>query len=374
MKDFLKSWGLLLAALLVGALAFFAATRYLSDAEENIKRSLAGSGGEMVDIVVANMDLPAGTTVSAENLAVAQVSAMNLSAAVITPDVFEEVDGSLLKFPMSSGEPLLSHFLEGVLIERFSELLENGERAVTLEVDDLSSNAGLLSVGDRVDIFLSGAFAESEDGDEEVLVPLFQNIKVLSVDRNPLLTKEREFRAQNYLNDEDVFDYSSVTLALKADDADNLAFAASRGEIVFLLRSTEDNQMRNWSVVDTASVIESNSSVPKRNYTFFGRSNRDAGGIKPEKRAVLNLIQTAKPGRKLVKSVPIQRAESTKEIDVAAIDVDVTDPAIADEGTVEQAAEPVEAQVETEMQADEGVSDTEQEPTQEDNASTNNDE
>ncbi|GGZ98348.1 hypothetical protein GCM10008090_03480 [Arenicella chitinivorans] len=303
MKDFLKSWGLLLAALLVGALAFFAATSYLSDAEENLKRSLAGTGGDLVDIVVANADLPAGTTVSAENLAVAQVSAMNLSAAVITPDMFEDVDGSLLKFPMSSGEPLLTHFLEGVLIERFSELLEDGQRAVTLEVDNLTSNAGLLSVGDHVDIFLSGEFAESDDGNEEVLVPLFQNIRVLAVDRNPLLTKEQPYRGQDYLDEENIFDFGSVTLALKADDADNLAFAASRGEIVFLLRGANDNQMRNWSVVDTASVIESGASGPKRTYTFFGRSNRDATGIKPEVRTIMSTAAKASSGRKYTKSV-----------------------------------------------------------------------
>jgi pilus assembly protein CpaB len=314
MKDFLKSWGLLLAALLVGALAFFAATSYLSDAEENLKRSLAGSGGELVDVVVANSDLPAGTTVSAENLAVAQVSALNLSAAVITPDMFEGIDGSLLKFPMSSGEPLLTHFLEGVLIERFSELLEDGQRAVTLEVDNLTSNAGLLSVGDHVDIFLSGEFAESDDGNEEVLVPLFQNIRVLAVDRNPLLTKEQPYRGQDYLDEENLFDYGSVTLALQADDADNLAFAASRGEIVFLLRGANDKQMRNWSVVDTASVIESGSSAPKRSYAFFGRSNRDASGIKPEIRTIASVATKPASGRKYAKSVRVNSASANDQL------------------------------------------------------------
>ena len=314
MKDFLKSWGLLLAALLVGALAFFAATSYLSDAEENLKRSLAGSGGELVDVVVANADLPAGTTVSAENLAVAQVSAMNLSGSVITPDMFEGIDGSLLKFPMSSGEPLLTHFLEGVLIERFSELLEDGQRAVTLEVDNLTSNAGLLSVGDHVDIFLSGEFAESEDGNEEVLVPLFQNIRVLAVDRNPLLTKEQPYRGQDYLDEENVFDYGAVTLALQADDADNLAFAASRGEIVFLLRGANDKQMRNWSVVDTASVIESGSSSPKRSYAFFGRSNRDASGIRPEIRTIASVSTKPTSGRKYAKSVRLDHADASAQV------------------------------------------------------------
>ena len=310
MRNFLKSWGLLLAALIVGVLAFFAATSYLSDAEENIKRSLTGSENETIDVVVASVDIAAGESINPQNLAIAQMSTANLSGAVVTPDFFDDVDGALLKFPMARGEPLLHHFLEGVLVERFSEVLEDGQRAVTIEVDGLSSNAGLLSVGDHVDIFLSGPFAENEtegsDSSEEVLVPLYQRIKVVAVDRNPLLTREQEYRGQNYLNDDEAFDYTSVTLALHADNADNLAFASSIGDIVFLLRPANDTKMRNWSTVDRATVLENTSGEQQQSYAFFGKTNQIAGGIRAESRQVITSnIPTQKSGRAFIKSLRV---------------------------------------------------------------------
>ncbi|RBP51381.1 Flp pilus assembly protein CpaB [Arenicella xantha] len=333
MRDFLKSWGMLLVALVVGVLAFFTATSYLSDAEENIKRSLAGIDGETIDVVVASVDIAPGDAVSSQNLAVAQLSTANLSGAVVTPDMFDGVDGSLLKVPMSRGEPLLEHFLEGVLIERFSELLEDGQRAVTIEVDTLTSNAGLLSVGDHVDIFLSGPFAESEtDGDgaksnEEVLVPLYQRIKVVAVDRHPLLTREQDYRRQDYLNDDEAFDYTSVTLALHADNADNLAFASSLGEIVFLLRPSNDTEMRNWSTVDRATVLENSSGTQKKSYAFFGKGNQIAGGIKPESRSVIaSNLPTKNKGRAFIKSLRVGTVDNN-EPEVPSVEPDAADAA-----------------------------------------------
>jgi len=318
MRDFLKSWGLLLAALVVGVLAFFAATNYLSNAEEQFRLSLAGQQAEKIDVIVAAVEVAAGESVNSQNLAVAQLSTANLSGSVLTPDDFEVIDGSLLKVSMAQGEPLLDHFLEGLLIERFSELLKDGQRAVTIEVDTLNSNAGLLSVGDHVDIFLGGAFAPSSDDDDSgngnAMIPLFQMIKVLAVDRHPLLTKEQPFRGQNYLSDEGVFDYSSVTLALKADDADNLAFSASLGDIVFLLRSSSDTKMRNWSALDRTSILEGGSTGNKKAFSFFGKSNVENGGIKAELRDVISTsIQSSGTGRKLVKSIRTSKTLSPSD-------------------------------------------------------------
>lgn len=289
MQDFLKSWGLLLGALVIGVVAFFVATNYLDNAERAMRENLEGMQGSTTEVVVASSDLAAGTVLSSDNLAVAELPSNHISKSVVTPEMFSEIDGSLLNVDMNSGEPLLGHFLEGVLVERFSELIKEGERAVTIEVDTYSSNAGLLSVGDYVDIFLSGSFAQApkrkSKNKKKVMVPLFQRIKVLAVDRNPLLTKEQEFRAQDFIGDEDVFEYSSVTLALLADDADNLAFASSLGDIVFLLRSAGDDSLQEWSPVDQLTVLGNGSN--NGSYMFFGKSSQSAGEIQPEARQIV---------------------------------------------------------------------------------------
>jgi pilus assembly protein CpaB len=302
MKNFLKSWGLLLAAIGVGFIAFFAATSYLTNAENQIRDNLMGTAGETVEVVVAGVDIPAGTTVNSSNLAVAELPAGHVSGAGITPDRFADIDGALLNVNMKSGEPLLTHFLEGALIARFSDLLDVGQRAVTIEVDNLASNSGLLSVGDYVDIFVSGDFPSSEldEDDEGSMVPLFENVRVLAADRNPLLTRQQEFRGQNLLSEEEGFEFASVTLALNSQDAGALAFAATMGDIVFLLRSPEDDNKVGWETIDREYVLEKNSGTgSKASYSYFGKSSEFSADARPLTIAPIN------DGRSKAISVPI---------------------------------------------------------------------
>lgn len=270
MKDFLKSWGLLIGALGIGLLAFFTATAYLNNKEANIRDSILGRAGEVKAVVVATRDLAVGDVVGGDNMAIAEVASDHLSTSVITPDTFDNYNGQILRVPLSQGEPLLSHSVQGQLIERFSDLIDEGERAITIEVNTLTSNAGLLAVGDFVDIFLQGEFDGSS---EDSLVPLFERIKVLAVDRHPLLTKEQEYRSQDFFEEEEGLDYSSVTLSLGSDNANDLAFAASLGELVFLLRNSKDTRRANYDLVDPKSLFSS-SNNPSNEFAYF--SNQGA--------------------------------------------------------------------------------------------------
>jgi pilus assembly protein CpaB len=307
MKNFLKSWGLLLAAAGVGLIAFFAATSYLTNAESKMRDNLMGTASETVEVVVAGTDIRAGTTVNSSNLAIAQLPSGNVSGAGITPDMFADIDGALLNVNMKSGEPLLTHFLVGALIERFSDLLDVGQRAVTIEVDNLASNSGLLSVGDYVDIFVSGDFPSSEldEDNKDSMVPLFENVRVLAADRNPLLTRQQEFRGQNLLSEEEGFEFASVTLALDSQDAGALAFAATMGDIVFLLRSPEDDSKVGWDKIDSDYVLDKNRGVgTKPSYSYFGKSSLFSADPRPLTTAPIN------DGRSRGMSVPIISAKS----------------------------------------------------------------
>lgn len=279
MKNFFKSWGLLLVAVLVAALAFYVTQNYLANTEENIRLSYEGKSDSMVDVVVASVDTEPGMAIDSSNMAIAQLDSNHLSGSAVMPDQFGELEGSILTVGMKQGEPLLQSFLQGRFIERFSDLLKVGERPVTLAVDTFSSNAGLITVGDRVDVFLRGEVSINEESsgveqnNEESMISLFQNIRVLAVDQKPLLTKEQPFYKQNFLTEDvDQFEYSSVTLAMKADDADNLAFSASLGEIIFLLRNDKDDEIQNWTPVDRREVVSKNSKDSLSYFSFYGKN------------------------------------------------------------------------------------------------------
>ncbi len=320
MKNFFKSWGLLLIAILVGFLAFYVAQQYLESTEESIRLSYEGKGDQMVDVVVASVDVEEGEAISPSNMSIAQLNANHLSDSAIRPDYFDQHQGSLLTVSMKSGEPLLTHFLKGRLIERFSDLLEVGERPVTLEVDTLTSNAGLLTVGDRVDIFLRGELETAEGGDDgassgqDTMISLFQNIKVLAVDQRPLLTKEQPFHEQDFLGDDtEQFEYSSVTLAMKADDSDNLAFSSSLGDILFLLRNSNDDLVHFWEPVNQASITASDPNQKSLSFSFYGKNGvKETRSYKAPKIATISNSTPHKSGQHFVKSLAIARKSETE--------------------------------------------------------------
>jgi len=258
MNDFFRSWGLLLIAVFLGVLAFFFTNVYLSNKEQSLRDSILGGKAAEVDVVVATVDILPGTVIDSRNMAIAPVESRHLSNAAVKPGEFKDIEGQVLKYAMSRGEPLLSYAVDGLAIERFSDLIEEGERAVTIEVNSITSNSGLLVVGDYVDIAVSGQFRKPNGTEpEEAYVPLFQKIKVLAVDRNPLLSKDQDFRydlVDGQDENSNRINYDTVTLSLDDEDSNLLAFASEVGEIVFFLRNSKDAGTTVPDIVTAASI------------------------------------------------------------------------------------------------------------------------
>lgn len=57
----------------------------------------------------------AGAVVNLDSMAFANVAVNNISDFAIRPQDFKHAQGKIIRFPMSSGEPLLSHFLAAEL-------------------------------------------------------------------------------------------------------------------------------------------------------------------------------------------------------------------------------------------------------------------
>lgn len=258
MNDFFRSWGLLIIAVGLGVLAFFFTNIYLSNKEQSLRNSILGGKAAVTDVVVATVDIAPGTVIDGRNMAIATVETGHLSNFAVRPTEFNDMEGQVLKYAMSRGEPLLSHAVEGDAIERFSDLIEEGERGVTIEVNSITSNSGLLVVGDYVDIAVSGKFRKLNSGEtEEAYVPLFQKIKVLAIDRNPLLSKDQDFR-YDLVNGQDEnsnrINYDTVTLSLDNEDSNLLAFASEVGDVIFFLRNSKDPSLAAPEIVTTASI------------------------------------------------------------------------------------------------------------------------
>ena len=325
------SWTVLILAAVAGLAALGLTKVYLDQKEAELREQYTtrGSGSEKkYMVVVATDNISPGDVASPRNLRGEAVPGKHLPATAVTVDQFKKggVAGQVINQPMRPGEPLLRSFLAGGAIDRFSDLLEDGERAVTLEVDQIASNAGMLEMGDYVDLYLrterskvspAAAGVPSSGNDSERLVPLRDRVRVLAVGHQPLRSRDQDFvsRSRSGFRSGDASSssrrdrYATVTVALKEDEAARVALAREAGDLVFMLRHAGDDGEGIQRTVDEQSIWEavSGRQVAGSGVTFYAPSQADGFMIRPGH--LPNRQSRSGTDRRLIKSKPIRSNE-----------------------------------------------------------------
>lgn len=181
---------------------------------------------ESEEVVVASADIRRGSALDGSNLALRKVPREFLPADAIRGSGAAQAVGRRAAIDIARGTPIVAAAIADESVPaRLSSVLEAGERAVTVAVDDLSSQAGNLRAGDRIDLFYG-----QRDGGNELLVPLLQQVQVLAV-------------GDSYLPGDDGAprNYSTVTLRVSNEDAPRILLAQQAGDLAVLLRGTADN-------------------------------------------------------------------------------------------------------------------------------------
>ncbi len=234
LKD-LGGWIFLAVALLVGGLAYWLAQRYLAGEEDRLRLEMMGGREEQAQVVVARRDLKPGEVIDASSMALGKMPREHVSARAVLPESFEQIQGRVVTQTMSSGEPLLANYVAGLYVERFADLLAEGERAVSLEVSALETHSGLLVPGDFIDLFVLVEGAQGK-GKGRALVPVLDRVRILAAGPAPLRAPD-----QRYLPlEQEAQDYSAITVGVKTDDAQRLLLARDLGRMTYLLRNPAD--------------------------------------------------------------------------------------------------------------------------------------
>lgn len=234
----LTSWVLLAAALGFGYAAFVLVRHYLGSETERLREDVQRSQGRMTRVVVAARHLEPGAVIGKQTMAIGEVPERHLSARAVLPEDFARVDQRVLGRPLSAGEPLLEDFVSGLVVERFSDLLAPGMRALSLEVSSLETHAGLLLPGDHIDLFV---LVQAEGGRRERrLLGLVERVRVLAAGEQPLRSFEQRYQPL----DGSAGSYSTLTVALTEADAERALRARHAGELVYLLRGPRDERLR----------------------------------------------------------------------------------------------------------------------------------
>lgn len=226
-------WLQLIFAGLLAISAWWLSRGWLAEEHAELKAALFADSGQRVNIIVASQNLEPGDVLNVDKLAAALVDPQFLPEDIISTEDFSQIDGFRLKTGIVRGKPLLFSYLQPAVSDFFSELVGPGQRAITLDVDSLSSIEGMISVGDHIDLLL-----REKNGQENSLVILAENVPVIATgslrrasQQNLAVVQEAEVAQLGY---------RSLTIVLDAALAARALMARESRSLVYLLRGRGD--------------------------------------------------------------------------------------------------------------------------------------
>lgn len=241
---------ILLGAAIFGALAVFAASRYISQTVQRERDRLLPNV-ETTDVVVAKADLKRGEIVGTDNMAVRKVPKEFVPGTAVDPGSFGNVEGARLAVDMRRGEILIRGTLEGADTSTFSTRVPTGVRAITLTVDEVNSLSGLLQPNDRVDLFFTAKpfrrVAGPNTADQTRL--LMQNVLILATGRQvrPSIANGSQTGIGRA--------FTTITIEASPDDVQRLILAQKAGTVTAVLRGNTDTQPIVASAMDASQLF-----------------------------------------------------------------------------------------------------------------------
>ncbi len=302
-----KTLVLLVLSIVFGVVAAIFTGLYLKSREAAILRSMEGDVQEMVDVVVAKYDIPMGVKVELKHFDIGTVPARFVHANVVTPQQFQGYVGRFVATPIGTGKPLLTSFLSEDFPVDFSDLVDKGRRAVTIQVDEVNSFAGFLRPGNHIDLFvnieinevgfqteeeaaaaqdiagtLQQVALQSGEGGEispeaisqlattfagggqsranDVVLPVLQDIRVLATGREAY---DASMDSLSYPQQRTGRNYTSITVDVTAEEAGLIALAEDKGALIAVLRNRRDRGLAEFTGVTPLDLFKKAQELQK---------------------------------------------------------------------------------------------------------------
>ncbi len=220
----------LVAAVAAGLVATFAIHRYIS-----VKTQVPVVATR--NVVIATADISPGTALGGKLL-----KTVAWPNGVIPPKsaaTLGEVEGRVVKVPISQGNPVLFSMLapQGTAAG-LSGILEDGKRALTIRVDEVAGVAGFIHPGDHVDVLVDLPVREATDHFSKTIL---HDITVLSTGQ---IWEQKGDSKPVVVN--------TVTLELTPEASEVLNLASNEGKIRLALRNRN-----NRTIAETKGVTTS---------------------------------------------------------------------------------------------------------------------
>lgn len=232
-----KKWLVLWVALGLGALSAILIHGYMKSQLESFEDK--GKSGT-INVVVAKADLVKGSPMTSDTVAVRPIPEKFDQSGAVRPEEFNRIENRTLAHAVKSGELIMWSHLDSPRPATFSTRLSEGQRALTVIVDEINSISGMLEPGDRIDLL----FTLDQNGRKRIF-PLLQSVPVLATGQRAVDDAKSGERTQ----------YATVTLNTTSDQAKNIILARDTGKITALLRHPEDTHSTGEAPIDVAALL-----------------------------------------------------------------------------------------------------------------------
>jgi len=245
-----RMWLMLGSAVVLGLVATWLSVNYLRTREARISEEIEARqrGGPTVAVVVPVKDLPRGTKLAEAMVAARPIASDLVYEEMITADQFDKIAGQRLLRPVLKGRPLRRADVFDEHVKDFSDQIEQGMRAITLETDELNSISQMIRPGNLVDLYL---IAPTPGGGGQQVLPLIERVKIVATGQN---LKPAEGSTLPERPGREV-GYTTITVEVTPVEAARLALAQQSGRIRAVLRNPEDEEEAEIGRVDTATLM-----------------------------------------------------------------------------------------------------------------------
>jgi pilus assembly protein CpaB len=227
----------LIAASVVGLLASTLVYRVLKQA------SAAGHAQQDMEmIVVAAVNMNMAETITPQHVKILPWPAKSIPSGAVR--TLAEAEGRVVRGSIVAGEPLLEGKLAPQLAGKgglMPMLVPEGQRAVTIKVDDAIKESGFVLPNSRVDVLVS--MAKEKNSQERISKVIIQDVTVLAAGQ----TVE--------LRDNKPVTITTVTLALQPAQVERLALAQTEGKLTLAMRNLRDTQIVQTKGATAASLL-----------------------------------------------------------------------------------------------------------------------
>jgi pilus assembly protein CpaB len=198
----------------------------------------------MIDVMVASNDLQLGARIETSDIRIVHVPLNVLPPN--SPRKMVEVIGRAVVLPIPKGQfILLPELADENAGSGLPSLIPSDMRAISVRVNDVTSVAGFVTPGTRVDVFTTA----TRNGEAQT-IRVLQNVAVLATGHT--IERNRRGEAQGA---------SVATLLVGISDAEKLILASNEGRIQLALRNPVDTRPGETDRGQTMRQLYSESEV-----------------------------------------------------------------------------------------------------------------